>query len=1350
MAISSKKSLGKNSMYVQSDKGGKKRSPKRPGSSSIKSTGKRKTIKSDSSDSIEISAGNDFYSTYQDDTLESSLTQRGFSQMRPEIVGAFEFIPPISSDAEDTSQADGQVVYSTTGAGELIDMQSQLKTLRYKETMRFLKHKVGLQTKSAGENKFKWDTSDTLTMGMWKEYEDDIDKAKSVLDFLTASLLIFDFKNFTDVKLNKYLDIRSRRRGGSSYSSNIQTRLNKYDDNFIQNKSPGILDLNEYFKDSLKYPDEYYNNASSSALMMQLVSDTVYRAISHKANMAEASTPGGDWSPGSLPGIDFKSDRPYLAAKQMSKISSTLDLVGTGRTAGPAGSTATDVDPDSIDSEDTQTSYFTKGDFFEIFTLIADSKNIKPFYIVARDFINHCALKSETGGRTHSGMLNMLTALIGYDPTTSQDNIANITDKGGNKIALNAFRKSIGNEQVVATFNEGWGDTTSGDKEMITGQSYYADSFFKNEKSGVRKSIQRFTKLASDLETLESSMYSFCKTYFAPFQNVNPIYSGLYLGANQRTYKDTETGEAASVQPVDLVGQVGAGHMGKKAMENPASLFQRIYESIAERIESDYAPSDGGIGVGETSGYAAMMASAMDPEAAWAGLKWIWSKMRKSENDTDDNEENLEASAMIYLDAMWESLGLDESTSSGAHNPSTIQFHGNGYDSDTVPLNLYAYGSAGTNWADYFGSDPWDDIGAERLTCDYNGPFELSYLSSTSDWNVKKKMWDLLLGDTGAMYTLGGIDYLINDVTEAISNWEESIIGAYEMGDSISSGDKTSDLKIDKYGRVMMGWIIILILFKESLTLCVPRSIHGTDSTYRIGWSRRAAWSLVNANDIKGLNSDERTSTIAGSDYSEVKSGEWDPSSGFGFRDAIDENLDLFYKYFITMMEYEVAVWNNMYYIVEICDKVKDTVNDIVSTFSDSSTSNDLIKEMKAIQADSKLSSILFSSLTPDQVRLSRYLHSALGQTNRAYPYLPASSAVIPNTSKNLGTASRLKGLLDSDDMGTKRIFAIGLPAGLVEFLRRSASRSLLDPDFNESTVVKISLWKRNLLTETTADVPIEYLFDLKRFMLDGRRSWPLSMRNVSSYAYAKEIDSAWQYFQGQKIDDLLNDAVILRYDRYGVGRTFQGAAYSDDFREKIADDGTLDSLTEELMPTCANITGKSKDILDEIFYNHVTDYYLKLYLRLTSGIDVREEVFCFKDEDTEIIEADSNLSSRRKKWASLLKSMYGTRDMASSITYQRVMGELDRSIFLSPERYKNRIIYPKIFDRVFCVLVDESWWESDEPESYRSVDFATGINRFQNVAAKSKSARLSLKSKTDDPSFFQYYVTVTILPEFD
>jgi len=1345
VAISSKKSLGKNSMYVQSDKGGKKRSPKRPGSSSIRSTGKRKTIKSNSSDSIEISAGNDFYSTYQDSTLESSLTQRGFSQMRPEIIGAFEFIPPISSDAEDSSKADGQVVYDTTGAGELIDMQSQLKTLRYKETMRFLKHKVGLKTKSAGENKFKWDTGDDLTMSAFKEYEDDIDKAKSVLDFLTASLLIFDFKNFTDVKLNKYLDIRISSSGGSTYSSGIQTRLSRYDSNFIQNKAAGILDLNEYFMDSLHYPEEYYKNVSSSALMMQLVADTAYRAVYHKASNASASTPGSEWNPGSLPGIDFKSDSSYIAVTQMSKIKDTVELVGTGR-GSMAGTTTHTDDPEAIDSDDTQTSYFTKGDFFEIFDLISNNKSAKPFYMVARDFMNHCALKHEvnegTGRITQfsSGMLKRISSLIGYGVSESADNIADLSQTAGDKISLNAFRKSIGNGQFVATFNEGWGDTSSGDSEMVTGQSYYADSFFKNEKSGVTKSIKRFTKLASDLETLESSMYNFCKTYFPGI----PFTGG---GGSRRTTRASGEDDAESI---NLVGQVQASNRGRNSLNNPASLFQRIYEAIAERVESDYAPSDGGIGVGETSGYAVMMASAMDPEAAWAGLKWIWSKMRKSENDTDDNEENLEASATIYLDAIWDAFGLDESTNRGAQNPDTIEFYGNGYDSDTAPLNLYAYGSEGTNWADYFGSDPSGDIGSERLTCDYNGPWELSYLSQGRDWNTMSKLRDMLLGDKGPMSTSGGVDYLINDVRDAISDWETSVISGYEVDEDVSVGDKTSTLKIDEYGRVMMGWIILLVIFKESLTLCIPRASHSPDTTFRIGWSRRAAWSLVNANDIKGLDPDERTSTIAGSDYNEVTSGEWDPSSGFGFRDAVEENLDLFYKYFITMMEYEVNVWNNMYYIVEICDRVKDTVNDIVSTFSESSTSNDLIKEMKAIQKDPKLSSILFSSLTPDQVRLSRYLHSALGQTNRTYPYLPASSAVIPNTSKNLGTASRLKGFLDSEDTGKKRIFTIGLPSGLVEFLRRAASRSLLDPDFNESTIVKISLWKRNLLTETTADVPVEYLFDLKRFMLDGRRSWPITSRNMSSYSDAKEIDSAWQYFKGQTIDDMLNDAVILKYDRYGVGTTFQGTAYSDDFREKIADDGTLDSLTEELMPTCANTTGKSKDILDEIFYNHVTDYYLKLYLRLTSGIDVREEVFCFKDEDTEIIEADSNLSSRRKKWASLLKSMYGTRDMASSITYQRVLGELDRSIFLSPERYKNRIIYPKIFDRVFCVLVDESWWESDEPEAFSAVDFATGINRFQNVAAKSKVARLSLKSKTDDPSFFQYYITVTLLPEFD
>jgi hypothetical protein len=499
-----------------------------------------------------------------------------------------------------------------------------------------------------------------------------------------------------------------------------------------------------------------------------------------------------------------------------------------------------------------------------------------------------------------------------------------------------------------------------------------------------------------------------------------------------------------------------------------------------------------------------------------------------------------------------------------------------------------------------------------------------------------------------------------------------------------------------------------------------------------------------------------REEILADSRYGPVNSGAWEPgfystnsdglvgTTGAPSADAVRDILDIFYTYHIPLLEWDVLVWNNLYYITEICDSVISVINEIASTFSDAG-SNSLITEMKKIQADPSLGDQLFDMITPEQVRLSRYIYDSLSTENRKYPYLPASSGIVPYAAKNLGTISRLPIFLDTDGIQDKRIFAIGLPAGLVEFLRRSASRSLVSSDFNTSSIVKLSVWRRNLLTETTAQLPVEYLFDVKRFMLDGRRSAPKASKGTKGIG--GRHDSARKYFPGQTLDDLFKNARICRYTDSGLAAIYAGTAYSDKALSAARDNGSLSALSDKILPTCINYAGKSKTILDEIFYNHVVDHYLKLYLKLTSGIDVREEVFCFQNDKTQITGPDKDKEVLRKEWEEKLRSLFETRDMASRLTYQRMLGELDRSIFLSSEKYKNRIIYPKIFDRVFCIYIDESMWKDDVPESNESTNIESGQNAYENVSAESEATILSLGS-SDSPTYYQYYVTVSIISE--
>jgi len=1381
MAITSKKSLGKNSAYVQSGKGGKKNT-KRAGSSTIKSTGKStgRSSKKASDDKIDLESGSDFYSQYQNPTVESSLAQRGFSQLRPEILGAFEFIPPIMSDVEDVSQKDGQVAHDTTGSGELIDMQSQLKALRYKETLRFLRNKVGLKTQGAGRGRIKWNLGDKATHAAWKPFYDEITSAKSVLDFLAQALLLYDFGRVTDVKLQKYLPESTRNafrlsRGKKTTAADSVVRiLSKYDNHFVQNKAPGKLQLKGYLTDFLNYPEEYLKTVSSSALMMQIVSDIAARVVYPKTTYFDAEAPSAEWEPGSMPGVNYKSTRTWRIVSQMSKINgvadpttgaTTIDLIGTGEEEYTVARIATLTRPvpvAALDSSDTGGDWYTKGDFLEMFSLISDKKNPKPFYIVARDFMNHCHQKSES--TNPAGINDLIRKKIGWRPHKSFNNIANIRTSAGETLGLDAFRKNIGNGTYVATFNEGFGDTESGQNDMASGQSYYVDSFFDGGESGVKEGIKRFTSLSSDLKKLNQGMLEFCKDLFNPKEGMGKSYENTRIMGGSGAVIYESDFEGPELAALDLVGQIEAPRAWRYSMENPASFFQRTWESICDGLHtyklgyigpnSHYYDNRVYMGVQ----YSALMASATNETAAWRGLQWIWAYKKYKYSKSPSTKERLNNASQLYYESIRTAFGMDVGVWSDGKHGGELQFYGNGWDGDEAPMDFAATGTAHDDgsaaqafndilWA---GSSVFMDAphqantGIARLSCDYNGDWLQTQLregDSDSDTYTDALSADPM-DHVGIVYPL----HIIELIDEAVKDWDEAIIAEYEVSDSVNPGEKTTDLKIDRYGRLMMAWITTLIVFRETLTLALPRTLPG--EWLRMGYSRRAVRSLLMADVIKGKTPSERTSSISGEAYGEINHGEWDPNDeGRGYRDAVLDCLDLFYTYHIPLLEYDILMWNSLFYLTSATKNVISTSDQIVSTFGDSKTGNALITQMKTLQKDPKIGDIVFSTISTEQVRLSRYLASSLGGENRKYPYLPASSAVVPNTPKNLATISKLPNLLDTEDSGAKRIFVVGIPAGMIEFLRRSASRELVSSDFDASSIIKISVWRRNLLTETTAEIPVDYLFAMDKFMLDGRRTWGSTASQGLSEGNPKEIDSAWQWKKGQTIRRMLKESVILKYKRQGLSAIYQGRAFSRKVIKKVQPGGDAESLSKKLMTTCVNITGKSDNILDEVFHNHVVDYYLKQYLKMTMGVDVREEVFCFQDESTEIKGPDTDMQSKREEWATLLKSMYGTRDMASSLTYQRVLGELDRSIFLSPEKYKNRIIYPKIFDRVFCILIDESWWKDEKSEAYDTLDIVTGEGTSENVASMSEATLQGLKS-SEDPTYYQYYVTVSILSE--
>jgi len=150
------------------------------------------------------------------------------------------------------------------------------------------------------------------------------------------------------------------------------------------------------------------------------------------------------------------------------------------------------------------------------------------------------------------------------------------------------------------------------------------------------------------------------------------------------------------------------------------------------------------------------------------------------------------------------------------------------------------------------------------------------------------------------------------------------------------------------------------------------------------------------------------------------------------------------------------------------------------------------------------------------------------------------------------------------------------------------------------------------------------------------------------------------------------------------------------------------------------------------MFENHVIDYYIKTFMKLTTGFDLNEDVFPFLEGNVLFDGPDPGNEIIYQTMVEKARTLFVDLDVESSLNYDRLKGEISRSIFMSGQKYRNRIIYPKIFERVFCILID--------PDTFK-------------LANKESELREFLESSRSDSvygngEYTQYYATISLKPE--
>lgn len=1429
MALGSKKSQGNNSMYVQAAESKSVTGVAIPvddeeatssGQSTMESSEQTDSSESDTSDSIAI--GDNFYSTYGDPTLESALSSAGFSQLRPEILGSFEFISPLTSDSKNVSEDSGQVVYNSTGAGELLDMQNQLKQLRYAETMYFLRSKCGLlqgsafnppqsnsesvipntgiiqnsntlyQTNEIGnsptfrkgppprnfsaisatarqakntskakeENYQYWPLdSDSLRdlypnapKGATKisintdpkllmSFREEMKTASTVLDFFSSSLSIYDVESAINIKLNNYVSKNSP--SSSTSAGRIASKMKLYDDDFVSNKAPGNISFESYIKDYLKIPESYWNSSSSTALMMQLVADIAGRTVFPQDDFSDTIPSYSDsFSPGEILGIDKSSYGGYEILKQLGKINlseldtrNVLGVVGTNR----------------LDSDDSGTDMFTRGDFFDLWDSIINQKDSKLLYVMSRDFINHCYTQRKLDSGDISTVENSaekrLADFIGWDPFEKIENLASIpnvlagsdSDKG---LGVRSLRPLFTNESnqasntgqgvspfYVASFNRGKGDTPADGKPIKPGLEYFIGDFLAG---GVAKnSIDKLILFSENLDNLTSKLTSFLENSLVRGGGTS-IRDVSAAEFQTSVKKSGPKGDQTPFSSTDLVGI--EGNSGQ--VTNSAALVQRIFEEFSETLHKIYLDDlefTAGNNFGESSHILWFAAAANNPACAWEGLKYLLARDKLSRGDPNMGFNQLESISRSLLSQVIGFFNLSSTSQS------RLTKHGFGYDGD-------AYSGEHSSEDDVDGNNQPGEPPGPDIGTDYDGPWFL--LPSGDNLSATEMASKLGLSfGYGTSRASSLIPCLSDSIGRALDMWETETASAFSIesdreGSPSWKGIVTNDLNIGRDGRLVVCYLFALLIFQQTqkFAVWVPSetlSSSGMFSGYqwgntKISLSKRSIAGLRDANNLKKQPTSEKWDLVRPK-FSAFDDDKWNWETGSGYRDNIEECINLFWSYYRPQLEYDILAWNSLYFLTEISDRVSDTINKVASSFQGNSMLSALQVLQTAIKNSEDIPGLISASITKDQVRLSRYLQSTLSYQSRDYPYVPSSCVVTTNQAQCLGTLCKINHLVKTEKSGKKRIFTFGLPSGLVEFLRISAAEEMSNPRYNNSNVIKISLWRRDLLDERVCPTPQEFLFDVSRFIIDGRSDLSWSPPDASS-----------QFFEGQTVKDLLENTVIAQFDRDGIVNHFKGQAYGDDvISEFNSQFNTLQNFVDVIGN--ANINDNSSNALKQIFNNHVLDHYLKLYLRLTSGIDVSEDVFCFLADQTFITGPERDKKTLGKTITDILTGMYNADDLASALTYQRVRRELERSIILSPQKYRNRIVYPKIFDRVFCIVADDADWIVTSPVEESPNTSISGFQQWEQMVEVE-----DMTQEIIGPEYYQYFITASIMTEID
>ena len=317
----------------------------------------------------------------------------------------------------------------------------------------------------------------------------------------------------------------------------------------------------------------------------------------------------------------------------------------------------------------------------------------------------------------------------------------------------------------------------------------------------------------------------------------------------------------------------------------------------------------------------------------------------------------------------------------------------------------------------------------------------------------------------------------------------------------------------------------------------------------------------------------------------------------------------------------------------------------------------------------------LVSMLSAEQIRSGYASYLKLFKGNSSNSIIPSNSLFQEEQVKNMikYLTQPKYGYRKSESYGRKTVMHVGIPIGLINRLRRlslrTAAGNLEAQRYEKSNMIIIYVYRQNILNPNEKVYPKTFIFDLSKFVIENPDFQNIDNKQIIDYVDNQNIDDLIKNHCVYKINEVKN---LNQNDINSKFEKFVGAAFS------VTDD-------EE---------GYSSKLKSEIFQNHLSDHYLKLYNRILSGVDVQEHVFQLSDQynlDGQTVDQDKqDLFNGDLQTKTIKLFPDANTNSAIASEYLRLKNGAGNSLLFKSEQYMNATLQSKIFNRVFSIMINE------------------------------------------------------------